>query len=458
MHDANSGGPVAPGPSALLDPVPPHHEPGDRAPATPPPARRVLDCLGLIGLWRHPDFVRFWAAQSVSAIGSQLSLVALPLLAALTLDASAGQMGVLAAAAGAPFLLFGLLAGVWVDRLRRRPLLVAADLGRAAVLAAVPLAALLDALSIELLWAVAFVVGGLTVVFDVAYLAYLPTLVRRDQLLEGNAKLQASASVGQVAGPGLAGALVGLLTAPAAILIDALSYLASALFLGRIRAPEAAPAPAAGRHLRREIGEGLGAVRRDRVLRALAACSATTNLFGFAFLAIYVLYMTRELGLGATGVGLVFALGGVGALAGAVLAGPIARRLGVGRATIGAQALFGLFGLTIPLAVLVPAIALPMVAAAEFLQWLALLVYDVNAVSLRQARAPARLHGRVNATMRFLISGMQPVGSLLGGLLGGWLGLAPTLVLTSVGMMLGVLWLLASPLRTLHDLPAPDEG
>jgi MFS family permease len=458
MHDAIPGGPVVPGPSAVHDPLPPHHHPGEPGPATPPHAHRVLDRLGLFGLWRHADFVRFWAAQSVSAVGSQITLVALPLLAALTLDASAGQMGVLAAASGAPFLLFGLLAGVWVDRLRRRPLLVAADLGRAAVLAAVPLAALLDALRIELLWAVAFLVGSLTVLFDVAYLAYLPTLVRRDQLLEGNAKLEASASVGQVAGPGLAGALVGLLTAPVAILLDALSYLASALFLGRIRTPEPAAAPAAESHVWREIGEGLGAVRRDRVLRALAACAATTNLFGFAFLAIYVLYMTRELGLGATGVGLVFALGGVGALAGAVLAGPITRRLGVGRTTIGAQALFGLFGLTVPLAVLFPGIALPMVAAAEFSQWLALLVFQVNAVSLRQARAPARLRGRVNATMRFLISGMQPVGSLLGGLLGGWLGLAPTLVLAIVGMMLGVLWLLASPLPALHDLPVGEEA
>ncbi len=408
----------------------------------------------LNGLWRHPDFLRFWAAQTISSIGSQLTTVALPLLAALVLDATPGQMGVLAAVGLAPFPLVGLFAGAWVDRLRRRPILIAADIGRAVALAVIPIAYLLDTLPIELLWAVAFLTGAQSVFFDVAYVAFLPALVPRDRLLDGNAKLQVSASAGQVLGPGLAGALVGWLTAPFAILVDAGSYLVSALLIRRIQTSEPVAAPSTGTHLWREIGEGVRIVRGQVTLRAIAACSATTSLFGFAFLAIYVLYMTRDLHLRATGVGLVFALGGVGALIGAALAGPLTRRVGLGPAMIGGQLLFGLFGLLVPLAVLVPHHALPLIAAAEFCQWLALLVYDVNAISLRQALAPRRLQGRVTATMRVLITGVQPIGALAGGWLGGQIGLAQTLVVGELGMFISVLWLLASPLRHLRTLPS----
>ena len=405
-------------------------------------------------LWRRPDFARFWAAQTVSELGSQVTLLAFPLIAALTLGATPFQLGLLAAAGTAPFLAVGLVAGAWVDRLRRRPVLVAADLGRAALLAAIPTAGLLGALRMELLYAVALLVGVLTVFFDVAYLAYLPTLVGREELVEGNGKLEASAATAQVVGPGLAGALVRLGGGPFAVLVDALSFLASALLLARIRTPEPAPPPAERPRVWREIGEGLRAVGSQPILRALAAASATATLGGFTFLAVYVLYLTRELGLGPEAVGAVFATGGAGALAGSALAGPARRRFGLGPTLVGAQLLFGLTGLLVPLAVLVPAGALPLMVAAECLQWLTLVVYTVNAVSLRQALTPDHLQGRVNATMRVVAWGMRPVGALLGGVLGGVIGLPLTLVVGEVAALVAVVWLLASPLPRLREPPA----
>ena len=404
-------------------------------------------------LWRRGDFVRLWAAQSISAVGSQVTLLALPLVAALTLEASAFEIGVLAAAETAPFLLVGLFAGVWVDRLRRRPILIATDLGRAALLLAIPLAAWLGLLGMPLLYAVALLTGTLTLFFDVAFLSYLPALVERDELVEGNSKLQASSSTAQVVGPGLAGALVGAVGAPFALLLDAVSFVASAGFLARIRTPEPPPARAAEAHVWREIGEGLGFVRREKVLWALAACSATVNVFAWVFFAVYLLYMTRDLGLGPGAVGLVFATGGVGALIGAIAADPLRRRFGLGPTIVGAQLLFGLTGLVIPLAALFPEIALEMVVASEFLQWLTVLVADVNGVSLRQALTPERVRGRVNATMRFLIWGPRPFGSLLGGALGGVIGLAPTLVVGELGMLAAVAWLVMSPLPGMKEMP-----
>ena len=404
------------------------------------------------GLWHHPAFLKLWAASAVSDVGSQVSALALPLIAALTLGATPWQMGLLSAAGTAPILFVGLFAGVWVDRLRRRPLMIAMDIGRAAILLVIPLASALGLLRIEILYVVALLVGALSVLFDVAHLAFLPSLVERERLVEGNSKLQATTSVAQVAGPGLGGVLVGLLGAAFAVLIDALSFLASALFIVGIRVKESPRAASDARGVIGEIGEGLRVVVAHRILRVLAGCSGTISLFGQMFMAVYVLYMTRDLGLGSVGVGFVFAAGGVGALVGAVVAAPITKRLGPGPAMIWAQLCFGLTGMAVPLAVLMPRVALPMVVTAEFSQWMALSAYFVNAVSVRQALAPDRLQGRVNATMRFMAGGMQPIGALLGGALGGLIGLPLTLVVASVGMLLAFLWLLLSPVRALRVL------
>jgi MFS family permease len=416
--------------------------------------------LRFAGLWRQPDFINLWTAETISQVGSQITLLALPLAAALSLDAGAAQMGLLAAAETLPALLFGLFAGAWVDRLPRRPLMVVADLGRAALLAIVPAAWFLDVLQIELLYVLAFLVGVLTTLFDVAYLSLLPSLVRRDQIIEANSKLQASASAAQVAGPGIAGILVGLITAPWAIAVDAVSFLFSALFLTRIRVEEARPEPDAGpadRSVRREIGEGLRVVWNHPLLRPMTLTASTNTLFGFVFLSVYVLYMVRDLGFGPGSVGLVLGLGGVGALLGAFLAEPFARRIGVGPAIVLGRVLFGVGGLAVVAAFSVPGYEVPLVLFAEFFQWLVLVVADVNQVSLRQSVTPDRLLGRVNATTRFAVAGVIPIGSLLGGLLGETIGLRGALLVGVFGMLGSCVFVFFSPLRSLHELPEHAE-
>ena len=406
------------------------------------------------GLWRHADFTRLWAAQSISAVGAQVSLLAVPLIAVLTLQASPFAVGLLGFIANLPVLLIGLIAGVWVDRLRRRPILIAADLGRAALLLVIPIAWWSDALSMPLLYAVTLGTGLLTVLFDVAFLAYLPGLVERRDLVEGNSKLEASASSSQVVGPGLAGWLIGVAGAPVALLLDAVSFVASAFFLARIETPEPPATPHAARaSVWSEMRDGLRLVRQSKILAALTACGATTSFSAWIFFAVYVLYMTRELGLTAEAVGLVFATGGFGALVGAMLAGPARRRFGLGRTLVGGQLFFGVTGLFVPLAIFVPSIALEVVVATEFLQWLGVIVYDVNAVSLRQAVITRGTEGRVNATARFLSWGLRPFGALAGGVLGGLIGLPWTLVVGEVGIFAAVLWLIWSPIPRLRELP-----
>ena len=406
-------------------------------------------------LWRHREFVKFWAGSAISDVGSQVTALAVPLIAALTLDATPWQMGLISAAGSAPILIVGLFAGVWVDRVQRRPVLIAADLGRAALLLIIPLAAVAGVLRIEILYAVLLLTGALTVLFDVADMSFLPSLVTTEGIVEGNTKLQSTSSAAQVVGPSVGGVLVSLMTAPFALLVDALSFLISAAFIAGTRVAEAAPqARGARAGVVDEISEGVRVVVGDRILRALASASATTILFGNMFLAVYVLYMTRVLGLSAMGVGLVFATGGVGSLAGSVVAERLARRFGPGPTMIGAQVAFGLAGMLVPLAVLVPSWALPMIVVSGFASWMAILVYWVNAISVRQAITPDRVLGRVNATMWFLAGGARPIGAVIGGALGGALGVPLTLVVASFGMLLSFIWLLLSPVRGLSAMPA----
>lgn len=437
-------------------PSTPHELRDDGLDAGAMPGRSLRAWLDrALGSARNGDFARFWAAEATSAVGSQITAVAMPLLAALSLGASPMSVGVLTAAAGLPHLVFGLFAGAWVDRLRRRPIMIAADIGRAALLATIPLAAWLGALSIELLIAVAFLDGALKVFFDIAYLAYVPTLVSRSQLVEANSKLEATASGAQVVGPALGGAMVRLLGAPLAILADALTFLASALFLRGIRAQEPAPEPTRGSSVLSEVANGCGVVWRNGVLRALALASAVTNFGAFIFLAVYVLYLTRTLGLGPGAVGLVFALGGVGALFGSLLAGTIRARWGIGPTLVSSLALFGVFGLTILPAVVFPRYALPLILVAEFMQWVVVVIFDINAMSLRQTITPDRLLGRVNGTMRFVVWGIRPAGSLLGGYLGGRIGLPAALAVGGLVMLVSFAPLLVSPIPRLRSLD-PD--
>jgi len=404
--------------------------------------------------------MNLWGAETISQFGSQITPVAIPLLAALTLDATAFEMGLLAAANGLPLLVVGFVAGPWVDRLKRRPIMLAMDIGRAITLLAIPIAAVLNSLGIELLMAVSLVVGMQTVFFNAAYASILPLLVGRAQIADANGKLYASMSVSQVAGPALTGSLISLISAPIVILIDAVSFAWSGWFISRISAREPAPDRSrSGRHFWREVQEGFRTLFASPVLRATTASSATINLAGYMFLAVYVLYMTDDLGLSATGVGLVYAAGGVGSLVGSVSAHRLSRALGVGPTLVWSAVAFGVFGLAVPLAILVPKYALPLVVSAELMQWMALVVFNVLRLSLRQALTPDHLQGRVSSSNQMIVGGMQPIGSFLGGVIGSTFGVHTALIVGCAGMFLAAAWLWLSPTADLKEMPLePDPA
>lgn len=409
------------------------------------------------GLWRHRDFLRLWGAQSVSVFGSQITGLALPLTAAVVLDASAAEMGLLTAAGTLPYLLIGLPAGAWVDRLRRRPILIAADLGRAALFGMIPLAAALDVLQIGLLYAVALLAGALTVCFEVAYQSYLPSLVSRSELVEGNSRLEMSNSVARVAGPGVAGVIVQVLSAPAAILADAFSFLASAALIVSIRHAEPSPAARGPRRgVLREIGEGLRAVLQHPLLRPIAASTAVSNFCTGIVAAVFILFLTDTLHLDAGLIGLTYAVGSLGAVGAAALAATSARRFGLGPSILLGKGLIALSSLLVPLTGGPIAVAFAMLVAYRVLGGAGAVISNVNQVSLRQAITPDHLQGRVNATNRFLTWATLPLGSLAGGVLGQWIGIRPALAVGAAGLLLAVAWLFWSPLPAVREAPRAE--
>jgi MFS family permease len=405
-------------------------------------------------LRRNRDFARLWTGEAVSAVGTQITLLALPLLAVQELDAGPGEMGALGFAQTIPFVPFALAAGVWVDHHRRRPLLIAANLARAGLLALIPLLALLGLLELWQLLAIAFGVGACTVLFEVGFQSYLPRLVGRDDLIEANSRLTAANSVAEVSGPGLAGILVGAIGASFTIAIDALSFLYSAVSLARIRRREAAPAPRPpDSGVRREIAEGFAETLHNRYLLAFAGEAGTYNVAWHAIDAILVLWAVRELGLGAGALGLLLSVGSVGALLGALLTERLARRIGVGRAMWGSALVSNLGVLLIPLAAGQMAIVIAVLGAAFFLQGLGSTGTNVHTYAIRQAVTPDRLLGRTNAVYRMLTWGLIPLGSLLGGLLGETLGLQTALWIGAALLFPSWLWLFFSPARSLRTLP-----
>jgi MFS family permease len=406
-----------------------------------------------LSLWRHRDFMKLWSAESISQLGTQVTFLALPLTAILLLDATPFQLGVLTAVEFAPFLLIGLPAGVWVDRLPRRPILISGDVGRAVALATIPIAAAFDVLTMIQLVVVAFIVGICTVFFDVAYQSFLPSLVDRPRLTEGNAKLEISRSAAQLAGPGLAGILVELVRAPFAVLIDAISYAGSALFIWRIRVEEQPPEDADRESgaMRRQIGEGLRYVLRHPLLRPIAAATSISNLFFSMIMAILVLFAVRSLDMSPGRLGLAFAIGNSGLLVGAFLSQRVARSIGVGWAIIASMALFAVVTFGYPLVTASDATWVFIVVG--FVNGLATVIYNVNQVSLRQAITPQGMLGRMNATMRFVVWGTMPLGALIGGALGNSIGLRPTLWIAAIGNAFAVLPPLLSPVRRLREIP-----
>jgi predicted MFS family arabinose efflux permease len=398
------------------------------------------------GLWRHPDFMKLWAGQTISELGSRITRDGVPLTAVIVLHARPSQMGIVSAVGAASVLLFGLLAGMWVDRMRRRPIMIAADLARAAILATIPIAAFAHQLSMAQLYVVIALAGFCTVFFDVAYQSYMPSLVERENLLEGNSKLAMSSSAAEIAGPSLTGILVQLITAPIAILFDAISFLISAASVALIRKPEPPHQPSLDQP---HPIAGLRFVFAHPLLRPLACFSITAFLF-LGFLGpLYVLYAIRELHLNPAELGIAIAMGGVGAMIGAILAPAIGRRLGLGHTFIAAVLTMAASYALIPLANGPRPLPLVFLMASQLFGDFAFTTYVINELTLRQSSAPPEMLGRVNAAMQLMTRGVLPLSALAGGILATQIGIRPTISISVLGILSASLWLIASPLRRL---------
>ncbi len=404
------------------------------------------------------DFEKLWAGVTISAVGSQVTSLAVPLTAVLLLGAGPVETGVLIAARMAPMVLFGLFVGVWVDRLPRRPILVAADLSSLVVIGSVPVAALFGVLHLGQLYAVAFIAGALSITSQLARSALVPTLVGREALVAANSRLEASYSVAQVAGPSLGGLLVQAISAPFALVVDAASFLLSALLIWRIRAIEQPPLLTTRRNARRDIIEGLKAVRQDLVIFPLTVSIAVANVEWFAVQGLFVPYASSELGLPPPALGLVLAVLGPASFLGATLVGPISRRWGVGPTMLAALLLESISRLLLALAPSSLLAAVATLALSQALVGFVLPLWDVNSLTLRQLRTPDRLLGRVNAAANVVAFSMAPIGALLGGWLGSVAGPRTAILAAGLLTMLAFVYLLGSPIRQLRARPVPADS
>ena len=406
-------------------------------------------------LRRQPEFLKLWSAQAISQVGDQITYLALPLVAVLTLDASAAQMGLLTAAELMPHLLFSLAAGVWIERrTNRRRLMIVADIARAALLTTVPVAAALDLLTFPQLYVVGFLAGSCAVLFDISWSTLFVSIVPRRDVVEANSKLSATRALSFVIGPSLAGFLVQLLTAPVTLLVDAVSFIGSAMFLGRIGVEEPAVEQDGQESVLESLRNGFRYVFGDELIRPELLCTATINLFNFVFHAIFVLYATKELGVKPGLLGLVLGAGAVGGIVGAFVAVRVERLIGIGPGFTLGCVLFPLPLVLVPLASGTETQVVIMLGLAEFFCSVGVMILDVNGSSLMFLRTPDRLRSRMSGTYRFVNYGVRPLGALLGGALGTTIGLQTTLWIGVLGALGGVLWLVFSPIPTLREAPA----
>jgi MFS family permease len=406
-------------------------------------------------LWRHRDFLLLWGGQTVSRIGDQFTGLAVPYIAVWLLGARSVETGILGAASTFPFLIFGLLVGVWADRRERRRVLIFADLGRGAMIASIAVLGIAGLLQLTYLYVTSFLIGVLTVFFDVAYQAYLPSIVERDQLVDANSKLETSNTLAGTTGPTIAGAIIHAIRAPFAMLVDAASFFFSAATLVAIRTRETVTAAPSGVSIFAQIGEGLRIVVGDRRLRHIAMCTAWANFFSSAVFSALLFVLLNQLGFEAVTLGLLFSLASLGGVFGALVSGRIAERIGVGPAIVVGAVLFGVPMLPLPF--VTAGIALPFLAVILGVSFLGNLLYNINQVSFRQAIVPVRLQGRLNATMRTIVWGTLPLGALTGGFLGELIGLRPAILLSVVAGSVSFLWVLFSPVRGIREMPKTAE-
>ena len=409
---------------------------------------------------RQRDFRRLLGAHVVSQVGTGVTSLAIPLIAVTVLHASPLMIGILAAASTVPLLLLGLPAGVWVDRRKRKPLMVGGDIGRFALLMLLPISAVFGWLSYPLLFAIVSLVGCFTVVFDIASQSYVTSLLDREDLVGGNSMFHSSYAVGEIIGPGIAGTLVSVFKAPIAVTVDAVSFLVSGILIAGIRHQEVAPEskPTGVTALRAELTEGLRAVRDTPVLRTLGLATGVWNLFEGARDAMLILFITQTLHISAQGTGIIYSIAAAGWLVGSMLTGIAAAKFGLGRAIMLGALLVIPCELLIPLAGGPPLLAGAMVAAGYFLSGVAGPIYDVNQYSLRQAITPDHLQGRVSSVLRVIIRGTEPLGALLGGLIAEWLGLRGAMWAAVFGPPIAIALIWFSPVRRMQVMPSADSA
>ncbi len=417
-------------------------------------ARRLVPAL-----LREPSFRRFWFGQTISMFGDQVTGLALPVVAVVSLGAEATQMGLLVAVGLLPHLLFSLPAGVWLDRVRhRRRLMIFMDLGRALAIVSIPVAFWLHWLSLPLLFVIFFAVGTLSVVFDIAWNTLFVAIAKREQYVEANSLLNISRSLSSVGGPALGGLLIQVFSAPIALVADALSFVGSAFFLTRVHAIEA-PIEHDPSSIRSQLAVGLTFLVRDPIIRPSVLSVATMNLFNYGFQGLFVLYVLKYLLVEPGVLGIALGVGAVGSVLGALISARVGRRIGIGPAWVAGLIIFPAALILVPVAGpdLPMAAILALLFAAEFVSGFGVMILDINGSAMLFARTPDRIRGRANGAFRFVNMGVRPIGAVIGGVLGGVFGVRETLLVVTVAQLLGVLWLIGSPIPGLKDLPQPPE-
>lgn len=416
------------------------------SPVDAPPARKG-------SLWHDRNFLTLWSGQAFSQFGAQITELAIPVLAVLLLNATEFEVGVLNAANVAAFLIIGLPAGAWIDRMRKRHVMIWADGVRAVALATVPLLWWAGVLQMWHVIAVAIVMGVATVFFDVSYQSIIPSLVRPNQIAEANGKLQSTYELANIAGPGIGGWLVGVLTAPFAILATVGTYVFSLVALLFTRDHEERRAPEDHAPILHEIREGLKFVFTEKLLRRIVGFTASGNFFNTLATTLLPIFLLRELGFTPASMGLVFSLGAIGGFVGAIATPHIVRWIGEARAIPVSAIAMSVVAALLPIAALVPAVAFPLLVAQSFIASFTVLLYNITQVTFRQRITPARLLGRMNASVRFVVWGVMPIAALLSGALGTWLGVVPTMWIGAVGQVLACLFVVIAPFWTMRELP-----
>lgn len=404
-------------------------------------------------LWRDRNFLTMWGGQTLAQFGAQISELAVPVLAVLLLQANEFEVGVLTAANVAAFLLVGLPAGAWIDRMRKRHVMIAADLVRAAALAVVPVLWISGTLQIWHLVAVALVLGIATVFFDVSYQSVIPSLVKPTQIGEANGKLQSTYELANIAGPGFGGWLIGLITAPLAVLVTSGTYIASAIALAFTKDHEERRPLEDRAPLLREIWEGLHFVFTEKLLRRIVGTTGMSNFFSTMSWTLIPLFLLRELGFSPAAMGIIIGLGSIGGLLGAIATPRIVKRIGEARAIPVSAIGFSVIALLLPVAAAVPAVAFPLMVAQFFVSSFTVLLYNITQVTFRQRITPPRLLGRMNASVRFVVWGVMPISALLAGALGTWIGVVPTMWIAAIGQLLAAAFVVFAPFWRMRELP-----